>query len=98
MISNLKFQISNWWARRDSNPQPLPCKGSRLPLTYVPSFKNQCNSCHAAGCDRKESIDGCQEESLDIPISRALPSPDLSGFFSMNKYPTEAGTLNQGHA
>ena len=33
----------NWWARRDSNPQPLPCKGSRLPLTYVPVFKNQRN-------------------------------------------------------
>src|SRR5688500_13841564 len=32
---------SVWWARRDSNPQPLPCKGSRLPLTYVPVFKNQ---------------------------------------------------------
>ena len=30
-----------WWARRDSNPQPLPCKGSRLPLTYVPDFKNR---------------------------------------------------------
>src|SRR5690349_12951219 len=40
-ISNLRFEISDWWARRDSNPQPLPCKGSRLPLTYVPIFKNQ---------------------------------------------------------
>jgi hypothetical protein len=30
---------SVWWARRDSNPQPLPCKGSRLPLTYVPDFQ-----------------------------------------------------------
>src|SRR5437870_8371205 len=40
-ISNLRFEISDWWARRDSNPQPLPCKGSRLPLTYVPVFKNQ---------------------------------------------------------
>src|SRR2546427_10138798 len=41
-ISNLKSEIFHyWWARRDSNPQPLPCKGSRLPLTYVPVFKNQ---------------------------------------------------------
>src|SRR5438105_12048954 len=40
-ISNLRFENSDWWARRDSNPQPLPCKGSRLPLTYVPIFKNQ---------------------------------------------------------
>src|SRR5438132_9186538 len=40
-ISDLRFEISEWWARRDSNPQPLPCKGSRLPLTYVPVFKNQ---------------------------------------------------------
>src|SRR5688572_28822886 len=39
-ISDLRFEISEWWARRDSNPQPLPCKGSRLPLTYVPVFKN----------------------------------------------------------
>ena len=40
-ISNLKSEIFHyWWARRDSNPQPLPCKGSRLPLTYVPVFKN----------------------------------------------------------
>src|SRR5258708_6202763 len=28
-----------WWARRDSNPQPPPCKGGRLPLTYVPISK-----------------------------------------------------------
>jgi hypothetical protein len=43
--SNRQLEIGNrqciWWARRDSNPQPLPCKGSRLPLTYVPVFKNQ---------------------------------------------------------
>src|SRR2546423_5324660 len=42
--TDLRFLISDlctWWARRDSNPQPLPCKGSRLPLTYVPIFKNQ---------------------------------------------------------
>src|SRR4030095_7586436 len=42
---NRQLEIGNrqcsWWARRDSNPQPLPCKGSRLPLTYVPIFKNQ---------------------------------------------------------
>ena len=42
---NRQSEIDNrqciWWARRDSNPQPLPCKGSRLPLTYVPNFKNQ---------------------------------------------------------
>src|SRR5712692_3977583 len=40
-IPNPKSQIRNhyWWARRDSNPQPLPCKGSRLPLTYVPAFQ-----------------------------------------------------------
>ena len=38
-LTNLRHLISDiriWWARRDSNPQPLPCKGSRLPLTYVP--------------------------------------------------------------
>src|SRR5438094_4789301 len=40
-IRNPKSEIIYWWARRDSNPQPLPCKGSRLPLTYVPIFKNQ---------------------------------------------------------
>src|SRR5690349_2259440 len=39
-IGNCQLAIGNvWWARRDSNPQPLPCKGSRLPLTYVPFSK-----------------------------------------------------------
>ena len=26
-----------WWRRLDSNQQPLPCKGSALPLSYAPS-------------------------------------------------------------
>src|SRR5438477_11257627 len=39
-IRNPKSEIICWWARRDSNPQPLPCKGSRLPLTYVPVQKS----------------------------------------------------------
>src|SRR5204862_8341146 len=51
-----------WWARRDSNPQPLPCKGSRLPLTYVPNFKNQFGTIPVtAKCDPKESSEGCQD-------------------------------------
>ena len=25
-----------WWARRGSNPRPLPCQGSALPLSYAP--------------------------------------------------------------
>src|SRR5205807_8456360 len=59
-ISNLRFEISDWWARRDSNPQPLPCKGSRLPLTYVPVSKIIRNCCVTTKCDRKERIDRCQ--------------------------------------
>src|SRR4026208_1305368 len=34
--SSIQNLTSDWWARRDSNPQPPPCKGGRLPLTYVP--------------------------------------------------------------
>ena len=34
-----KNACPTWWARRDSNPQPGPCKGGRLPLTYVPISK-----------------------------------------------------------
>src|SRR5258706_14919373 len=36
LTSSIQNLTSDWWARRDSNPQPPPCKGGRLPLTYVP--------------------------------------------------------------
>src|ERR1043165_3540946 len=38
--NKLNYDAANFQtceARRSSNPQPLPCKGSRLPLTYVPA-------------------------------------------------------------
>ena len=64
---DFRSEISDWWARRDSNPQPLPCKGSRLPLTYVPSFKNQFGTIPVtAKCDPKESSEGCQDAVTDI--------------------------------
>ena len=27
--------LTDWFARRVSNPRPLPCQGSALPLSYV---------------------------------------------------------------
>ena len=33
------------WTRRDSNPKPLPCKGSALPLSYGP------------GCKKKQTVE-----------------------------------------
>ena len=80
-----------WWARRDSNPQPLPCKGSRLPLTYVPFSKIIRNYSVATKCDRKERIDSCQgslcHTGYRVPTSVGL-------FLSNHEDPTKVGTLN----
>src|SRR5947209_14457353 len=89
-IRNPKSEIICWWARRDSNPQPLPCKGSRLPLTYVPFSKIIRNYFVTTKCDRKERIDGCQARLASRRIEYRLQS----GFaLTNNKCPTEVGTL-----
>src|SRR5437870_11494290 len=81
-FSNLKFEIFHyWWARRDSNPQPLPCKGSRLPLTYVPFSKIIRNHRVATKCDRKERIDRCQG-SLCHTVYRVPTSVGLLNLLS----------------
>ena len=28
--------VREWWRRRESNPRPVPCKGTALPLSYAP--------------------------------------------------------------
>ena len=32
-------QSEGWWAMRDSNPRPSPCKGAALPLRQPPARK-----------------------------------------------------------
>ena len=49
MMKNLKthkytneingVEEKSWWALRDSNPRPSPCKGAALPLRQAPETK-----------------------------------------------------------
>jgi hypothetical protein len=62
--------VKTWWARRDSNPQPLPCKGSRLPLTYVPI-----SICRFA---RLRSRKGSSQSDTDTLFHQNPPSSCIS--------------------
>ena len=74
-ISNLRSEISNWWARRDSNPQPPPCKGGRLPLTYVPISKISATLALPQGVIvGKASI--CVKKRSSVPESNGVECPN----------------------
>src|ERR1035437_8233180 len=36
-VRRLTPGLDGWWSRRESNPRPLPCQGSALPLRHGPT-------------------------------------------------------------
>src|SRR6267142_2153851 len=90
-ISNLRSEISNWWARRDSNPQPPPCKGGRLPLTYVPISNIAATFALSQGVIVGKALI-CVKKRDGITAFRV---PTLVGPFRSTKDPSEVGTLNK---
>src|SRR6202142_3828602 len=77
-VARSKAKSEGWWAMRDSNPRPSPCKGAALPLRQPPNqnhliskpvYKNKC--LEMVGKSASVSI------QLELPASEMRPV-DLS--------------------
>src|SRR6185503_6796915 len=82
----------------DSNPQPLPCKGSRLPLTYVPLNQDRpvANPVRTQQASRhaKRSKQACQAAHLSH-LESVFYTAHSPGLYSSHESPSGIVTMSR---